>query len=213
VALGLIAPSCSAAANPGPVTIGADRSRGQDRSGHDALFAVPCRAARPCKGCCRSNFAPTEAAALLSRADHFHAASIPCWCGSRTSPACDLPDGDPNASPRDGDQVLLPEARHDIVAHSITAFRRTPEDCSASCRRLRADPAVIQQFIAPIRPQALAEAPKPAPVSYATRLLRRQLFASPTRGVSHYGRYRLDRWPGPPSDQAAAAATGGYLAI
>jgi catalase len=191
----------------------------------DALFAGPNAGARAAhaKGVLvEGNFTPTEAAALLSRADHFHTATVPVVVRfSNFAGVPTIPDGDPNASPRGmAIKFLLPDGGDtDIVAHGYNGFpAATPEDMLGFLQAVAApDPAVIQQFLA-THPAAktFAETPKPAPVSYATETFYgvNSFRFTNSAGISHYGRYRLEPMAGPAYlDKAATAAKPpGYLA-
>jgi catalase len=190
----------------------------------DVLFSGPNAGARAvhAKGVLvEGNFAPTEAAALLSRADHFHTATVPIVVRfSNFAGVPTIPDGDPNASPRGmAIKFLLPDGGDtDIVAHSYNGFpAATPEDLLGFLQAVAApDPAVIQQFLA-THPAAktFAEAPKPAPVSFATETFYgvSSFRFTNSAGISHYGRYRLEPIAGPAylDKDAAAAKPPGYL--
>lgn len=191
----------------------------------DVLFSGPnagTRAAHAKGILVEGNFTPTEAAALLSRADHFHAATVPVVVRfSNFAGVPTIPDGDPNASPRGiAIKFLLPDGGDtDIVAHSYNGFpAATPEDMLGFLQAVAApDPSVIGQFLA-THPAAktFAEAPKPAPVSYATESFYgvSSFRFTNSAGIGHFGRYRLEPVAGEAylDKTAAAAKPPGYLA-
>ncbi len=170
----------------------------------NALFGVH-RGYRPvhAKGIlCQGTFSPAATAASVSRAPHLQSVPVPITV--RFSDFAGVPtvaDGDPLASPRGmAIRFHLPGGIDtDIVAHSYDGFpTRTAEEFLEFVRALAAngsgnlDP--IKSFLAS-RPQArrFAEAPKPAPASFATesyyavnafRFINRE-------GTSRPGRYRI----------------------
>jgi catalase len=127
---------------------------------------------------CKGVFRPDAAAASVSRAAHFEGQSVPItvrfsdFAGIPT-----VPDGDPNASPRGmAIRFHLPDgADTDIVAHSYNGFpARTVEEFLEFARALAAsgpetpEPKPIVAFLADHpAARAFAEAPKPAPTSFA----------------------------------------------
>ena len=153
---------------------------------------------------CEGTFHPAESAAAISRAPHLQSAPVPITV--RFSDFAGVPtvaDGDPLASRRGmAIKFHLPDGMDtDIVAQSYDGFpTRTAEEFLAFVRALAASgpgvpsPTPIDTFIARY-PQArrFAEAPKPAPSSFATesyhgvnafRFIDRE-------GMSRHGRYRI----------------------
>lgn len=151
---------------------------------------------------CAGTFTPAATAASISRAPHFQGGAVPVTV--RFSDFAGIPtvaDGDPLASPR-GMAIrfhLLGGIDTDIVAHSYDGFpTRTAEEFLEFVRVLATNgsgnPEPIKNFLAS-HPQArrFAEAPKPAPSSFATesyyavnafRFINRE-------GTSRPGRYRI----------------------
>ena len=126
---------------------------------------------------CVGIFTPAPAAASLSRAPHFQGGSVPVTVRfSDATGIPNIPDGDPNASPRGlGIKFHLPAEVHtDIVAHSHNGFPvGTAEEfleflqAVASSGPNASKPTPIEAFLG-IHPRALAFAttPKPAPASF-----------------------------------------------
>jgi catalase len=126
---------------------------------------------------CDGTFSPAATAASVSRARHLQSAPVPITVRfSDFAGVPTVPDGDPLASPRGmAIKFHLPGGIDtDIVAHSYDGFpTRTAEEFLEFVRALAAngsgnlDP--IKSFLAS-HPQArrFAEAPKPAPASFAT---------------------------------------------
>ena len=149
-------------------------------------------------------FAPTPAAATLSRASHFNRPSTPVSARFSDGTGIPLiPDPDPNASPRGmAVRFHLAERVHtDIVAHSTDSFPTHTGDefleflsALAASSSSKASPSSIEQFLG-THPAALAfiQAPKPAPSSFA----RESYFGVTAlefingRGEGRFGRYRL----------------------
>jgi len=172
----------------------------------NALFGIH-RGYRPvhAKGIvCAGTFHPTASAAWVSRAPHLQGASIPITVRlSDFAGVPTVPDGDPLASPRGmAIKFRLPgEADTDIVAQSYDGFpTRTAEEFLDFVRALAASgpdvpsPKPIETFVSR-HPQArrFAEAPKPAPASFATESYYGvNAFRFTNReGTSRHGRYRI----------------------
>ena len=153
---------------------------------------------------CEGMFSPAPAAATLSRAAHLVGGTVPVtvrFSDFTGIPA--IPDGDPNASPR-GMALRFQLANNketDIVAHSYNGFpARTAEEFLEFLRALAASgpgaahPSPLETFLSG-HPQAkqFAEAPKPAPASFATESYYGvNAFRFTNReGKSRYGRYRI----------------------
>ncbi|MBV8127177.1 MAG: catalase family peroxidase, partial [Planctomycetaceae bacterium] len=147
-------------------------------------------------------FSPAATAASFSRAPHLQSGPVPITVRfSDFAGVPTVPDGDPLASPRGmAIKFHLPGGIDtDIVAHSYDGFpTRTAEEFLEFVRALAANgsgsPDPIKSFLAS-HPQAqrFAEAPKPAPSSFATesyyavnafRFINRE-------GTSRPGRYRI----------------------
>ena len=175
---------------------------------------------------CAGTFHPAATAASVSRAPHLQGAPVPITV--RLSDFAGVPtvsDGDPLASPRGmAIRFHLPGGIDtDILAHSYDGFpARTAEEFLDFVRALAAsgpgspDPKPIASFLAS-HPQArqFAEAPKPAPASFATesyygvnafRFINRE-------GTSRHGRYRIRPEAGEEHLDSAEAARrpGNYL--
>lgn len=150
-------------------------------------------------------FAPTAAAAQLTRAPHATRTSTPVIVRlSDFAGVPVVPDNDPNgASPRGiGVRFYLAEHVHtDIVAHSHDGFpTRTAEEFLQFARAIAASgpgapkPTPIESFLG-AHPKAMqfATAPKPIPTSFA----RESFFAvsafrfTNQKGVSQFGRYKI----------------------
>ena len=191
----------------------------------DALFSGPHPGARAIhtKGLLlKGTFAPSEEIAKLSRAEHFAGPKVPVLV--RFSNFAGLPagnDGDPTSNPR-GMSIkfqLSDGGETDIVAHSYNGFPAgTPDDFLGFLRALAApDPSTITEFLS-THPaaQAFADAPKPAPESYATEFyfgVDAFRFTN-TAGISRYGRYRIEPVAGGAwlSDTEASGRSRDYLA-
>jgi catalase len=172
----------------------------------NALFGVH-RGYRPvhAKGIvCEGTFRPAATAASVSRAPHLQGGPVPITVRfSDFAGVPTVPDGDPLASPRGmAVRFHLPGGIDtDIVAHSYDGFpTRTAEEFLEFVRALAGsgpgspDPKPLTSFLA-THPQArrFAEAPKPAPASFATesyyavnafRFINRE-------GTSRLSRYRI----------------------
>ncbi len=194
----------------------------------NALFGLH-RGYRPvhAKGIlCQGTFSPAATAASVSRAPHFQSASVPITV--RFSDFAGIPtvsDGDPLASPRGiAIRFHLPGGTDtDIVAHSYDGFpTRTAEEFLEFVRALAGsgpgspDPKPLTSFLASHQQaRRFAEAPKPAPSSFATesyyavnafRFINRE-------GTSRPGRYGIRPEAGEAHLDAAEAPRrpGNYL--
>lgn len=154
---------------------------------------------------CGGTFKASSAAATLSRAAHLSGREVPVtvrFSDFAGIPA--IPDGDPNASPRGiAIRFHLPDKTEtDIVAHSVDAFpAATAEEFLEFARALgetvsapAAKPSALELLFAK-RPAArnFVEAPKPAPVSFATEAyygINAFRFIN-AQGVARYVRYRI----------------------
>jgi catalase len=126
---------------------------------------------------CEGMFTAAATAASLSRAPHFQQGSVPVTVRfSNSTGIPNIPDGDPNASPRGlGIKFHLPGGAHtDIVGHSHNGFPvGTAEEfleflqAVASSGPNAPKPTPIEAFLG-THPRALAFAttPKPAPASF-----------------------------------------------
>jgi len=175
---------------------------------------------------CAGTFRPAATAASVSRAPHLQGALVPITVRlSDFAGVPTVPDGDPLASPRGmAIKFHLPGGIDtDILAHSYDGFpTRTAEEFLDFVRALAASgpgspaPKPIASFLAS-HPQArrFAEAPKPAPASFATesyygvnafRFINRE-------GTSRHGRYRIRPEAGEEHLDSAEAARrpGNYL--
>ena len=216
---------------PAPVSVPATQKgstsavAAQTVDAFDRLFQGPHAGARAVhtKGIlAEGTFVPTEQAALLSRAVHFHGPAIPVVV--RFSNFSGLPanvDGDAASNPRGMSiKFVLPDGGDtDIVAHSYNGFpAATPEDFLEFLRVLGSqDASRIDRFLA-THPaaQTFAAAPNRSPQSYAREFyygVNAFRFTNDA-GVSHYGRYRLEPIAGAaylgPTDVAAKSRD--YLA-
>jgi catalase len=148
----------------------------------NALFGMhPGFRAAHAKGViCTGTFTPSAAAASLSRAKHFQGEPTPVTVRfSNSTGIPDIPDTDPNASPR-GMGIKFHVAGGpdtDIVAHSFNGFPvGTAEEflefllAVGSSGPDAAKPTPIEKFLS-TRPRAMvfATSPKPAPASFATQ--------------------------------------------
>lgn len=144
-------------------------------------------------------FLPTEAAAMLSLADHFQS---PVPIIVRFSDFAAVPaiqDGSDAASPRGMSiKFKLPGGGEtDIVAHSYNGFpASTPEEFVGFLQALAAqDPTVLKDFLASHpAAQTFVDTPKPAPASFTTeRFFGVNAFRfTNAAGVSRFGRYRIE---------------------
>ena len=123
-------------------------------------------------------FTPSKAAASLSCAQHFNQSSTPITVRFSSSTGIpQIPDTDPNANPR-GMAIRFNLAEHihtDIIAHSTPFFpTRTGAEFLEMLLSLTAtspkegEPSAVEKFFGS-HPAALAfaQAPKPAPSSFA----------------------------------------------
>jgi catalase len=167
-------------------------------------------------------FTPSAQAASLTKAPHATRPSTPVTVRFSNSTGVPMiPDNDPNANPR-GLAVRFDLAEHvhtDIVSHSTDGFpTHTGEEFFAFLKALASSdlsniPASPLGAFLGSHPAALAfvQAPKPAPVSFAT-----ETFFGVTafrftnaEGKSRYGRYRIVPEAGSAHlDDAATAAKG-----
>jgi catalase len=183
----------------------------------DALFSGPHAGIRAVHGkgvLCEGTFTATDAARSLSRAPHFQGQPVPVVV--RLSNFASVPasaDGDPSGSPRGmAIKFMLPDdGDTDIVAHSYNGFPvSAPEDFLSFLRALAAsDPRVLSGFLAS-HPAAktFVEAPKPAPVSFATEAFYGvdAFRFTNADGVQRFGRYRIEPGAGQAHLSRAEAA-------
>ena len=169
----------------------------------DTLFSGPHAGLRAVHGkgiLCEGTFTATEAARSLSHAPHFQGQPVPVVV--RFSNFASLPasaDGGTSGSPRGmAIKFMLPDdGDTDIVAHSYNGFPvSTPEDFLGFLRSVAAsDPQVLSSFLGSHpAAKAFVEAPKPAPVSFATEAfygVDAFRFTNAT-GVQRFGRYRIE---------------------
>jgi catalase len=150
------------------------------------------------------SFAPSPAAATLSRAPHFNRPSTPVVARFSDGTGIPLiPDPDPNAGPR-GFALRFNLAEHvhtDIIAHSTNGFpTHTGEEfleffrAIAASSASQASPSPVEQFLGG-HPAALAfmKAAKPAPSSFARDSyfgITAMRFTN-SREEARFGRYRL----------------------
>jgi catalase len=167
-------------------------------------------------------FTPSAQAASLTKAPHATRPSTPVTVRFSNSTGVPvIPDNDPNANPR-GLAVRFNLAEHvhtDIVSHSTDGFpTHTGEEFLEFLKALASSdlsniPASPFGAFLGSHPAALAfvQAPKPAPVSFATETyfgVTAFRFTN-AEGKSHYGRYRIVPEAGNAHlDDAAAAAKG-----
>ncbi|KAE8453862.1 hypothetical protein EG329_007638 [Mollisiaceae sp. DMI_Dod_QoI] len=117
-------------------------------------------------------FVPTAKAKELSVAPHFNNPETPVFVRfSNSTGIPNIPDTDPNADPRGiAIRFMIGERKHtDIVSHSVPFFpTRTGAEFLEMLQALAG--GTIGDFLGS-HPSALAfvQAPKPAPVSYATQ--------------------------------------------
>jgi catalase len=149
-------------------------------------------------------FTPAPAAAQLTRAPHLEQASTAITVRfSDFAGIPNVPDNDPNASPR-GFAVRFHLGEHvhtDIIAHSVDGFPvRTAEEFLEFLRAVAASgpdapkPTPIEAFLG-AHPAALdfVQTPKPLPLSFAADTyfgVNAYRFVS-QNGVARYGRYRI----------------------
>src|SRR5277367_2920079 len=167
-------------------------------------------------------FTPASGAASLTKAQHLTQPTTPVTVRFSNSTGVPvIPDNDPNANPR-GLAVRFNLAEHvhtDIVSHSTDGFpTRTGQEFLEFLKALASSdlsniPASPFGAFLGSHPAALAfvQAPKPAPVSFATETF----FAvtafrfTNAEGKSRFGRYRIVPEAGSAHlDDAAAAAKG-----
>ncbi len=171
-------------------------------------------------------FVPSPAAASLTRAPHLNRESTPVTVRFSNSTGIPLiPDNDPNANPR-GLAIRFNLAEHvhtDIVSHSTDGFpTRTGQEfleflaalASSDLSNIPASP--LGAFLAS-HPAALAfvQAPKPAPVSFATEAyfgVTAFHFIN-AEGKGRFGRYRIAPEAGVAhlDDAATVARPANYL--
>lgn len=171
-------------------------------------------------------FTPASGAASLTRAPHIARASTPVavrFSNSTGVPV--IPDNDPNADPR-GIAIRFNLAEHvhtDIISHSVDGFpTRTGQEFLEFLRALAATDlskfsgSPLEAYLGS-HPAALAfvQAPKPAPVSFATETyfgVTAMRFINKD-GVSRYGRYRIIPEAGNHhlDDAATKAKSSNYL--
>ncbi len=171
-------------------------------------------------------FTPLAGAASLTKAPHLTRPSTPVTVRFSNSTGVPvIPDNDPNANPR-GLAIRFNLAEHvhtDIVSHSTDGFpTRTGQEfleflkalASSDLSNIPASP--LGAFLGS-HPAALAfvQAPKPAPVSFATEAyfgVTAFKFTN-AEGVSKFGRYRIVPEAGVAhlDDAATAAKTPDYL--
>ena len=149
-------------------------------------------------------FTPSPGAASLTRAPHALNKSTAVTARfSNSTGIPEIPDGDPNASPR-GLAIRFHLGEHvhtDIIGHSHDGFpTRMPEEFLQFLRAVKASgpdaskPTPIEQFLGG-HPKALefVVAPKPIPTSFA----KESFFAvsafkfTNQEGVSQFGRFRI----------------------
>jgi len=167
-------------------------------------------------------FTPAAGAASLTRAPHVTRPSTPVTVRFSNSTGVPvIPDNDPNANPR-GFAVRFNLAEHvhtDIVSHSTEGFpTRTGQEFLEFLRALASSdlsniPASPFGAFLGSHPAALAfvQAPKPAPVSFATETyfgVTAYRFTN-AEGKGRFGRYRIIPEAGNAHlDDAAVAAKG-----
>ncbi len=128
---------------------------------------------------CQGEFSPGSEASSLCRAPHFQREPVPVTVRfSDFTGIPDIPDSDPNASPR-GMAIrfhLHGGGSTDIVAHSYNGFpAASVEEFLGFLKAMAASgpdaqkPTLLDQFLAD-HPKALqfAQSPKPTPASFAT---------------------------------------------
>ena len=167
-------------------------------------------------------FTPSGGAASLTRAPHFTRPSTPVTVRFSNSTGVPvIPDNDPNADPR-GLAIRFNLAEHvhtDIVSHSTDGFpTRTGQEFLEFLRALASSdlsniPASPFGAFLASHPAALAfvQAPKPAPVSFASETYFGVIAYRFTNGdgQSRFGRYRIIPEAGNAHLDAAAVAAKG----
>ena len=172
------------------------------------------------------SFAPTAAAAGLSKAPHFASASTPVTVRFSDSTGLPtIPDNDANGNPKGiAIRFHLGERVHtDIIAHSTDGFpTHTGEEFLEFLKAVAGSgpdvlsPKPIEQFLGS-HPAALAfvQAPKPFPVSFATEAFYGVTAAEflNDAGQSQFGRYQVvpDEELAHLSDEEAKAKSPNYL--
>jgi catalase len=144
-------------------------------------------------------FVPSEAAGMLSRAEHFQTAVPVLVRFSNFAAIPDAPDGAASASPRGMSiKFMLSDGGDtDIVAHSYNGFpAATGEEFVEFLRAVAApDGDVLKNHLArhPAA-QAFVATPKPPPVSYASeRYFGVNAFRfTNSAGIGRYGRYVIE---------------------
>jgi catalase len=151
-------------------------------------------------------FTPSASATSVSKAAHLHKKKTPIPATARFSASTGLPaipDTDPGASPRGmAVKFHLPEgSKTEIVVHSFNGFpvatAAEPRDLFLAIAATKPEappPTALDQFLSS-HPSAKAflEAPKPAPVSYATLVyfgVNAFKFTN-AKGTATFGRYQL----------------------
>jgi catalase len=150
---------------------------------------------------CEGSFQPAPAAAALSRAGHFQKAAVPATIRfSNTTGVPNIPDGDPNATPKGiGIKFHVPGGDTDIVAHTANGFPvGTAEEFLEFLRAAAAsgpnvpEPTPVQKFVG-AHPETLrfVQLPKPTPVSFAqTSYFAAHAFRFVNaQGQARFGRY------------------------
>ncbi|MCC0808101.1 catalase family peroxidase [Methylobacterium sp. W2] len=183
----------------------------------DTIFAGPHASMRAVHGqgvLCEGIFTAAASAKSLSRATHFQGTAVPIVV--RFSNFASIPtraDGDPGSSPRGmAIKFILPDGEDtDIVAHSYNGFPvSTPEDFLSFLKAVGAkDPQLLASFLAThTAAKTFIEAPKPAPLSYATEAfygVNAFRFIN-AHGIEQYGRYRIEPVAGQAHLSASEAA-------
>lgn len=175
----------------------------------DALNAVfgahpGFRAAHPKGLVCEGSFQPAPTAASVTRAPHLQKSASPVTIRfSNTTGVPNIPDGDPNATPK-GIAIKFHApggGDTDIVAHSANTFPvSTAEDFLLFLRAVKAsgpgapEPTAVQKFVGS-HPETLnfVQLPKPTPASFAqTPYFALHAFRFTNQeGRSRFGRYFL----------------------
>jgi len=174
----------------------------------------------------KGTFWSAPGALSLSKAPHFERAFTPVTVRFSNSTGVPLiPDNDPNANPR-GMAIRFNLAEHvhtDIVSHSTDGFpTHTGGEFLEFLKAVAASgpgvasPTPIEQFLG-THPAALAfvQAPKPAPVSFATEAffgVTAMEFIN-AEGTRQFGRYRIVPEAGVEhlNDEATKVAAADYL--
>ena len=151
---------------------------------------------------CEGSFAPAAGASSISRAAHLQGSRVPVTCRlSNSTGIPNIPDGDPNATPKGlAIRFHTPGAGDtDIVSHSANGFPvGTAEEFLVFLRAVGASgadvphPNPIEKFLGS-HPNALrfVQLPKPTPVSFAqTPYFALHAFCFVSRdGQRRFGRY------------------------